>query len=299
MISRRENVSSEQNNQGGIMKVLVTGGTGFIGSAVVKALRNHDHEATTFDRSLGNDVLDADSCNEALKGKDAVIHLAGVLGTDELFDTVHNAIDVNIHGSVNIMEACIKNDAKYIGITMPPVFPSIYTATKVSSHRFALAYHHSYDLPVTHVEAYNVFGDGQAYGHGHPRKIIPSFSVEGWNNVPLKIWGDGEQTVDLVHVDDVANIFVDALNAPGKNDVIDAGTGEGWTVNQVAKFVLEVTESKSGVEHLPMRRGEIPTKIVAAGKGWYYPNKFVSQIPILSQVQLLKTIVSYRGREVE
>jgi UDP-glucose 4-epimerase len=221
---------------------------------------------------------------------DAVIHLAGILGTDELFDNIYNAIDINIIGAVNVMNGCVEHGAKYIGVTMLSVFPSIYTATKVSVQRFATAYNHSKGLPVTHVQAFNAYGPRQAHGEGHPRKIIPAFSVEGWRNEPLKIWGDGNQIVDLIYVNDVANVFLEALDAPGNDELIDAGTGVGMTVNDVASFIINVTGSTAGVEYLPMRRGEIPTEVVSQREGWEY----LSNPPKFDEPSLIKTITAYR-----
>ena len=81
------------------------------------------------------------------------------------------------------------------------------------------------------------------------------------------MWGDGEQTVDLVYVDDVARMLVDAIDF-GDDAIFDAGTGEACTVNFIAGFIASLCGSSAGVEHLPMRRGEVPTKIVARGEGW-------------------------------
>jgi UDP-glucose 4-epimerase len=274
------------------MKVLVTGSSGFIGKAVTRVLKDAGHSVEAFDRAEGYDVTDLDSCNEAVSGKDAVIHLAGILGTDELFDNIDQAMNININGSVNIMKACIPHLTHYIGITMPPVFPSIYTATKVSAARFATAFHHNFDIPVTHVRAFNAFGSEQAHGEGHPRKIIPAFSVEGWQGIPLKIWGDGSQTVDLIHVDEIAMVFLESLNAPGNDETIDAGTGLAQTVKQVAQFVLNTTGSDAGMEFLPMRRGEIPTNIVAKQEGWEY----LTRRPTYYPGQLRQTIIDYKDR---
>ena len=273
------------------MKVLVTGGTGFIGSAVVDCLHAAGHAVDKFDRTRGDDIREPYNVAMAVRNHDAVIHLAGILGTDELFDDVENAVDINIKGSTYVLNACKETGAKYIGITMLPVFPSIYTATKVSAGRFATAYHHTHGVPVTHVRAFNVYGPGQHHGSGHPRKIIPAFATEGWNNVPMKIWGDGLQMVDLIDVDDVARVFLDALSAPGQDELIDAGTSVGLTVNEVADFVLEITGSTAGVEHLPMRRGEIPTRVVSQGEGWQYLNGWV---PTLDKLKLMKTILAYK-----
>lgn len=245
------------------MRVAVTGGAGFIGRAVVAELAALSHDPVVLGLENGFDVrvpfkLDAEAC----------IHLAGMLGTHELFDAVHEAIDVNIHGTVNVLDACVAAGARYVGITMPQVFPSVYTATKVAATRLASAYHHSYRLPVSHVRAFNAFGPGQAHGFGHPQKIVPTFAVEAWAGRPLPIWGDGTQTVDLIHTSDLARMLVDALDH-GDDVTFDGGTGEPFAVESLAVEVLKYTGQPTNMlEHLPMRRGEVPTQIVAAGDGW-------------------------------
>lgn len=249
------------------MKIAVTGGHGFIGRATVEAAREYGHEAWSVDKRDGFDVRDSTGLAEGLRDADAVIHLAGMLGTAELFDTPHEAVDVNIHGALNVLQWCETRGAAYVGITMPDVFPSVYTATKVCSQRLATAWYHSYGVPVSHVRAFNAYGPGQAHGLGHPQKIVPSFSVNAWSGIPVSVWGDGEQTVDLVHTDDVARMLVEATNH-GDDAVFDAGTGVSVTVNELAHVVLDVTGSSAGIDYLPMRAGERPTKIVAKGDGW-------------------------------
>ena len=201
------------------------------------------------------------------EGHKHVIHLAGMLGTHELFDTIWDAINTNVWGTANVLEATRKAGAGYTGISMPAVFPSIYTATKIGARGIETAYHHTFGLPVSRVRAFNAYGPGQKYGPGHPQKILPTFARAAWDGKPIPIWGDGEQTVDLVHVDDLAYLLVRAMEFGG-NETFDGGTGVAMTVNEVAELILFITGSKAGVEHLPMRRGEVPTKIVAEGEGW-------------------------------
>ena len=93
------------------------------------------------------------------------------------------------------------------------------------------------------------------------------FARAAWQNDPIPVWGDGTQTVDLVHADSVGRMLVDAIRF-GSDEVFDAGTGVPVTVNQVAEFVIRVTGSTAGIRYLPMRPGEEPTQVVAAGEGW-------------------------------
>jgi Nucleoside-diphosphate-sugar epimerases len=270
------------------MRVAITGGGGFIGQATVRYAHETGHDAWSFDRADGNDIMGELDC---LKGAECVIHLAGVLGTHELFTTIQAAIDINVTGAYRIMDWCLNNDASYVSITMPDAFPSIYTATKIAAQRLATALYHSRGLRVSHVRAFNAYGPGQKHGPGHPQKIIPTFASNAWRQIPIPIWGDGTQTVDLIHVDDVAKILVKAMYLTD-NEVVDAGTGTALSVNQVADFVLQVAKSSGSVEYLDMRDGETPTKVVADGEGW----DLINYQPYFSWPQLAETVRWYRGR---
>jgi len=194
-----------------------------------------------------------------------VIHLAGVLGTAELFDDPGYAIDVNVKGALRILQAAQEFGLAYVGITMPPVWENVYQATKTAAKSLASAWHRHYGIPVSHVRAYNVFGPGQKVGV--PQKIVPTFAARAWSQLPIPIWGDGTQRVDLVYVEDVAKMLVDAI-AFGHDEVFDAGTGEAKTVNEVAVEVNRIAGSQAGVEYLPMRKGEHGDGVLASGEGW-------------------------------
>jgi UDP-glucose 4-epimerase len=268
------------------MRLAVTGGAGFLGRYVKAHAVAAGHTVEDLSLESGFDVREPFH----LSNIDACIHLAGMLGTHELFDAVHEAVDVNVHGTVNVLDACREAGAAYVGITMPQVFPSVYTATKVAATRLASAYHHTYGLPVSHVRAFNAFGAGQAHGSGHPQKIVPTFAVEAWAGRPIPIWGDGEQTVDLIHASDLGRMLVSACWS-GDDDVFDGGTGEPYSVGTVAEWVLHITGSKAGIEYLPMRRGERPTHIVAEGEGWGY----LGWKPEFSLDAFEAAVVSYRN----
>lgn len=245
------------------MRIAVTGGDGFIGKAVIDYAREAGHSAESFDLKSGFDVTDFSSGSFA--GYDSVIHLAGILGTEELFPQAERAIDVNVKGTLNILRECTEAGAGFVGIHMPEVWANVYQATKKCAMTLAEAWRLNYGLPVSTVTAYNAFGPGQKV-HG-VQKIVPTFAHRAWRNQPIPIWGDGSQPVDLVYSGDLGRLLVEAT-AFGGGEEFDGGTGVRHTVKQVAELVLEHTESAAGIEYLPMRKGETPTDICASGLGW-------------------------------
>lgn len=246
------------------MKILISGGRGFIGAHTANAALEAGHEVSFWDRREGNDIM-GDLTN--FPQVDAIIHLAGAIGTLELFSNVEKAIELNVIGSTRMMEKALEIGAAYVGILVPDVFPSIYCATKAASHRIGTALHKAKGLKVSHVRTFNAFGPGQGYGPGHPRKFMPTFSVAAWNNQPIPIWGDGTAKIDLVTARDVGRMLVDAVHYHD-DQVFDAGSGTEVTVNDVAQFVLMRTGSTAGIAYEPMRIGETPTNVAAKGDGW-------------------------------
>lgn len=273
------------------MRITVTGGKGFIGAHVANWANKLGHEVRFFDRREGNDVLGDLS---PLEGSDAVIHLAGVLGTMEMFDFIDYSIEQNIVGSYRIANWCLENNAQYVGILVPDVFPSIYCATKVAAQRITTALHHAKGLKVSHVIAYNAHGPGQAYGPGHPQKFGPTFSVAAWNNRPIPVWGDGSHLVDPVSVGDVGRMLVDATRF-ADDVVFDGGTGVAVTVTEIAEKVIEFTGSTAGIDYLPMRIGETKTNVAATGRGW----ELLDWRPEFSWEHLRETVMWYKGKDGE
>lgn len=252
------------------MDVLVTGGSGWIGRATCKALGKAGHRCLPYDRATGGDVCDLAGVMEAVESAEHVIHLAGVLGTHELFADPIAAIEINVEGTLNVVLACVRHGVGLTNITMPRVNPSLYAATKSCAMDIAEAYRHAQKLRVSYVRAYNAYGPGQAYGGDHPQKIIPTFATRAYAGEPLPVWGTGALLVDLVHVDDVARVLVEAI-AYGDGEVFDAGSGHPQTVLEIAQRVLEITGSSSTIERLEPRLGErlVSTEHdVARGAGW-------------------------------
>jgi len=275
------------------VKVLITGGSGWIGRATTERLRVEGHEPLSFDRSGGLDVTVRDDVYESVADVDHVIHLAGLLGTHELLDQAERAFEVNVLGSLHVTTACVKYGVGLTQITMPRVNPSLYAATKACAMDTSEAYRHSGDLRVSYVRAYNAYGPGQAYGGDHPQKIVPSFSTAGWLGEPLSIWGSGSLHVDLVHVDDVARVLVAAMKF-GDGQVFDAGTGYVQDVLSVARDIIQITGGRSRIQHLPRRKGErtrSTEKDVAHGQGW---DLLHGWHPVFDHDRFVEAVKSYR-----
>lgn len=234
-------------------RILVTGGEGFIGKHVQRVLTESGIPYDTMD--IGGNPTWRHDITEPIpiqvRDYSRVIHLAGVLGTHELFDDVHTAIDVNIKGTVNVLNLCRREGASLTGITMDHVWVNPYETTKLAAERLARAWSREYNIPVNYMTVYNAYGEYQAHGPGHPQKIIPTFAVNAWQQKALPVWGDGTQIVDLVYAGDVAAGLV-------ANTHRDGGYGRPRSVLNVARLVWEHINGDLPlkIDFLKMRRGE-------------------------------------------
>lgn len=236
-------------------RILITGGQGFLGRHVQQELSERHIPFDTLDlapRSLWTHDITL-PLPEAINGHSRVIHLAGLLGTHELFENINQAIDVNIKGALNILRYCADNNIPFTGVTMAHVWVNPYETTKLAAERLAEALSREYGFPANFYTVYNAYGEYQAYGPGHPQKIIPTFARAAWKGEPIPIWGDGSQVVDLVYARDVARLLVDD---PGGGK--EGGYGDSRTVREVAEDVWAMVNpfSRLRLNHLPMRRGE-------------------------------------------
>lgn len=258
--------------------VLVTGGRGFIGQYVCEELVERGHEPVVFDRRGGaceyelitgslkyelilGDIRDDVSVTDAVAHVDAVIHLAGVLGTQETIQNPRPAAITNVLGGLNVLEACAQYDVPLVNIAVGNYFENnTYAITKHTVERMLQMYVKERRLNGCSVRALNAYGPRQVaaapYGPSKVRKIGPSFICRALAGEPIEVYGDGEQIMDMVHVSDVARVLVAAIDGiPGKT--YEAGTGRRTTVNEIAKAVI--AEVGGGeIVHLPLRPGETP-----------------------------------------
>lgn len=263
------------------MKVLVTGGGGFIGSYVVDELLARDHEPVIFDHYdrggyqapifLG-DVRDATAVTEAMAHVDSWIHLAAVLGTQETIFNPRPAAESNLMGGLNMLEAACQYDLPgvYIGVGNHWM-NNTYSISKTMIERFIEMYNADRGTRVNIVRAMNAYGPRQRpappFGTSKVRKITPSFVCRALAGMDVEVYGDGSQVSDMVWVGDVADALVTALEFADEGKVVptvEVGPAVSHTVREVAELVISLCDSDSEIKHLPMRPGEIPNSRVCA-----------------------------------
>jgi UDP-glucose 4-epimerase len=253
------------------MNILVTGGNGFIGRHVCDRLRALGHTPTVFDRHgstvspaagfigapvfLG-DTTDAAAVSEAVYHCDAVMHLAGVLGTQETITNPLPAVQTNIVGSLNVFQACALHNKRAVYIAVGNHWMNNpYSITKTTAERFALMFNKERGTKIAVVRGMNAYGPGQKAGP--VRKIIPNFIIPALKGDPLTVYGDGSQVMDMIYVDDLADVLCAALlfNHGVYDSVFEAGTGTPTTVLRIAKEVIKQVGGGT-IHHVPMRPGE-------------------------------------------
>ncbi len=247
-------------------KILVTGSGGFIGQCVIDELHARGFQPVLFDHPL--DVCDPVNLLVEMDGCSGVINLAGRLGTSETFGVELETAKVNILGALNVADVAAKYRIPMVQIgTGHKGQANPYAITKACAEDLLLERARVTGQKISVVRAFHAYGPGQKmcapHGPSPVRKIIPSFVCRALTGMPVEINGSGRQQVDLVHVADVASVLVDALELPF-GVVYDAGTGRGMSVLEVAKTVIEMCDSKSSIDFLPMRPGEPVDSVVIA-----------------------------------
>lgn len=259
-----------EKKEGTESTVLITGGKGFIGSHLVDRLLKNGKRILTFDNAfrkvpyegwdtvkhIQGDITDKASLRNAVVQSDYVFHLAGVLGTSETIGNPKRAILENTVGTVDMLDAIKDYGKKGTMITIGGInWLNPYAITKKAAEQFSLMYQKESGIDLKIVRGLNTYGSRQE--HEPVRKAVPNFIINALRNQPLEIFGDGNQILDLVYVEDMIEVMVRVMNYKGIIDhIIDAGTGIGVTVNDLAQTIIDLTHSNSQIQHVPMRPGE-------------------------------------------
>ena len=244
------------------MKILVTGAAGFVGKNLVQKLLEEGHEVISFDNrkcNIGTEVILGDISSfdfkQILEGVDTVFHLASLLGTTELFHRIVEAERVNVLGTLNLLEAMRKKNVKKIVFTSKPNIwkHNPYTITKQTCENYLKMYQHIYGFQSIITRPFNIYGPEEKLVEY--RKAVPYFVIAALRNEELEIFGDGEQTIDAIYVDDA----VEALIRSSKitpNEIVEIGTSKSLKVTDLAERILNLTNTSSSIVYIPMRRGE-------------------------------------------
>jgi UDP-glucose 4-epimerase len=286
------------------MRVLVTGGAGFIGSHVVDRLLADGHAVDVLDnlstgrRGLVNPAARLHACDlrsarlggaVAAARPEAVLHLAAQISvgrsvTDPLFDA-----SVNVLGTLALLEACRRADVARVvfassggaayGDTdvLPtpedhPVHPaSPYGASKVAAERYLDCWAGLTGASVLALRLANVYGPRQD-PHGEAG-VVAIFVAQLLAGAACVVNGDGEQTRDYVYVGDVADAFARALRYPRVSGVLNVGTGAETSVNDLHRSLARLMGVGRAAEHGPARPGEQRRSVLDAARakqalGW-------------------------------
>lgn len=266
------------------MRILVTGGGGFIGSHLVERLTSEGHSVSVLDdfstgvienikprvEIIHGSVLDFDLVYEAVSKVDYVFHLAAAVGVFNIVRKPLRSMLTNIRGTENILEAA-KNFSTPVFITSssevygknssdslsetddriigsPAILRWSYSEAKAIDESLGIAYFSEHNLPVRIVRFFNTVGPRQLGKHG---MVIPRFVESALKNDPIKIYGDGEQTRCFAHVYDVIDAVLSVAfsqNTIGK--IVNVGNNQEISMNDLAQKVIKITKSKSELEYI-------------------------------------------------
>ena len=269
-------------------KILVIGGAGFIGSFVVSELLKtkvgkiiiYDNFARGKESNVsdnlqdprceiypnGGDVRDVDILNDAMQGCDAVIHLAA-MWLLHCKDFPRTAFHVNIEGTFNVLEACVKNkikrlvysssasvygDASEVPMTEEHPFnnKNFYGATKIAGEAMCRAYYDRYGLSYVGLRYMNVYGPHQDQTAAYTGVIPIMLNKIDANEAPT-INGDGTQAYDFIDAEDVARCNICSLESDAVDEFYNVGTGVQTSIKELCDTILDLKESELEVTYNP------------------------------------------------
>lgn len=273
------------------MKVLVTGGAGFLGPHIVAALEETGHDVVVFDlrqptrqsASMQGDLANLDDVLHATKGVDAICHLGGVGDVYLAFDQPYTAAMGNVVGTANVMEAALRNGVKKVvyastwevygepqyqpideGHPCRPDHP--YNITKLAGEQIALSYDRLKSVPAIALRL------GTAYGRGmRPNSVFSIFIRRARQGESITIKGSGSQSRQFTHTRDIAQAFLLTLESSLHGEVFNIVSPEEILIRQLAEMVVERFPTRIVFEEA--RAGDVPSARISAEKaqrvlGW-------------------------------
>lgn len=267
-------------------KILVTGGAGFIGSHLVEKLAAKDEEVVVLDNlTTGNyenllsvadkiefmkaDILDESALSKAMKNVSIVYHLAAEVGVDYILKRPKKTQIVNYVGTKKVLEAAVKEGAKkFLFASSSEVYgksnngnaplreeahfkpTTQYGKTKLESEKLCKKISKINGISVICVRYFNIFGPRQTM-NGY---CVPKFVDAALKDKEILIHGDGTQTRDFTYIDDAVKLTMAVCDDKFDRQVFNISTGVSISINDLAKKIIELSNSRSKIRYIPKRR---------------------------------------------
>lgn len=285
------------------MKILITGGSGFIGSHIVEhyqgkaeEIRVLDNLRTGYRKNLDGlhctfiegSITDRELVKKAVQGVDYIFHMAALVSVPESMAKPGECVDINVHGLLNVLEEAAAAGVKKLVFASSaaiygdnPTVPKVeamlpepkspYAITKLDGEYYLGMFQREGRLETAAVRFFNVFGPRQD-PKGAYAAAVPIFIEKAIKGEDITVFGDGEQTRDFIYVKDIVGALSFAVETPGVTGVFNAGYGGQITINKLATQLVQNAGSSSQVLHAPERPGDVKHSRASADKllaaGW-------------------------------
>ena len=271
------------------MRLLITGGAGFIGSNLAKLALAHDVDVTILDdlstgyreniqdldlTFIEGSILDVDAVRKALIGVDSVIHLGALGSVPRSIEDPMASHAANATGTLTVLNEARRAGIKHFVVSssssvygMNPALPkserewvrpmSPYAVSKLATEQYVLAYQQSFGMETLAFRFFNVYGPGQKAGHAYAA-VIPVFIDALLDGRPLPINGDGSHSRDFTYVGTVCRVLMDAAARRVTNpEPVNLAFGTHTTLNELVETIGHVTGCAVKVEHCEARPGDV------------------------------------------
>ncbi len=305
-------------------KFVVVGGAGLIGSHTIDRLLSKDiKEVIVYDNfvrgsrehlqdalkdprvkiyEVGGDLMQTDILQSAFEGADGVFHLAA-LWLLQCHDYPRSAFDVNVRGTFNVMEACVKKGIKRLvysssasvyGDAVKDIMDedhpfnnkNFYGATKIAGEAMMRAFHHRYSLNYVGLRYMNVYGPRQDYHGAYIAVIMKMLDAIDKGDSPT-ILGDGSEAFDFVAVEDCALANICAMKAETSDRFYNVGTGKRTSLKELAKMLLELTGCTKPINYKPRSQATLVRNRIGCPKRASAEIAFTAEIDLMDGLNRL------------